>query len=352
MLTIAVRIWAKWTAKVTRPNIISVTITLIIILCNAIVAFCYLLLQNTDVTFMKISPQHQPQEVKRTSPPLNKEDAVKSSAHTKEAVNKSADLEASRQRMLSWFSRVGISPSALSLEPKKQDHALERRNKILQIQKANNLKSILNIALNVTINEQTSDNVDPDWFFAFSSLAEEIYSAPMQELWGKIFAVEVSRPGSFSLRTLQLLKSLTHRDAQTFTKAVNVASKRTNDTVPRILVGYHKRKGLLSIFKKPLPEQVNLATVGLSYPDLLSLQEMKLIYASEIESGEYQEGQQTSWRCVNESFTLTCKSSGVALVYYKFTPVGSELYKLVGKNTNTVYMQKMKDVLAGVFSIS
>ena len=164
--------------------------------------------------------------------------------------------------------------------------------------------------------------------------------------------MEVARPGSFSLRTLQLLKTLTHRDAKVFNKAVNIASRRNNDAVPRILVGYHKRKGLLSLFKRPVPEQINLATVGLSYPDLLSLQEMKLIYASEIESGVYAEGQQVTWRCVNENMTLTCKTSDVALVYYKFTSVGSELYKLVTKSPNNAYLQELKAVLGEVFNIS
>jgi uncharacterized repeat protein (TIGR03899 family) len=240
----------------------------------------------------------------------------------------------------------------LSPDPKKQKHALERRKQILETQKASNLQAVLNIALNVSINEQTSDNLDPDWFFAFSTMAEEIYSPPMQELWGKIFAVEVARPGSFSLRTLQLLKTLTHRDAKVFNKAVNIASRKSNDTVPRILVGYHKRKGLLSFLRKPIPEQINLASVGLSYPDLLSLQEMKLIYASEIESAEYSEGQQVTWRCVNENITLTCKAPGVALVYYKFTSVGAELYKLVTKSTNETYLQEIKQVLSEVFNIS
>ncbi|KXJ59992.1 MAG: hypothetical protein AXW14_14005 [Alteromonas sp. Nap_26] len=258
----------------------------------------------------------------------------------------------SRQRMLSWFARVGISPSMLSPDPKKQKHALERRKQILETQKASNLQAVLNIALNVTINEQTSENLDPDWFFAFSTMSEEIYSRPMQELWGKIFAVEVARPGSFSLRTLQLLKTLTHRDAKIFAKAVSIASKRNNDPVPRILVGYHKRKGLLSFLKKPVPEQLNLSTVGLSYPDLLSLQEMKLIYASEIESGEYNEGQKASLRCVNDSINLTCRAPGVALVYYKFTPVGSELYTLVGKTPNESYITAIRSILAEVFDVT
>jgi len=302
---------------------------------------------------MKITSQHFSPEVKK--PQETEEKTVKVTAESpaaEKAASNAVKTDASRQRMLSWFARVGISPSMMSPDPKKQKHALERRKQILETQKASNLQAVLNIALNVTINEQTNDNLDPDWFFAFSTMAEEIYSPPMQELWGKIFAVEVARPGSFSLRTLQLLKTLTHRDAQVFNKAVNVASRRNNDAVPRILVGYHKRKGLLSLLRRPVPEQINLANVGLSYPDLLSLQEMKLIYTSEIESGEYAEGQQVTWRCVNENISLTSKTSGVALVYYKFTSVGSELYKLVTKSPNEAYLTSIKSVLGEVFNVS
>lgn len=302
---------------------------------------------------MKITSQHFSPEVKK--PQETEEQTVKVTAESpaaEKAASNAVKTDASRQRMLSWFARVGISPSMMSPDPKKQKHALERRKQILETQKASNLQAVLNIALNVTINEQTSDNLDPDWFFAFSTMAEEIYSPPMQELWGKIFAVEVARPGSFSLRTLQLLKTLTHRDAQVFNKAVNVASRRNNDAVPRILVGYHKRKGLLSLLRRPVPEQINLANVGLSYPDLLSLQEMKLIYTSEIESAEYNEGQQVTWRCVNENISLTSKTSGVALVYYKFTSVGSELYKLVTKSPNEAYLTSIKSVLGEVFNVS
>lgn len=301
---------------------------------------------------MKITPQHFSQEVRKTQPPQEKSTPQNNDTTPVERSPANSKVDMSRQRMLSWFARVGISPSMLSPDPKKQKHALERRKQILETQKASNLQAVLNIALNVTINEQTSENLDPDWFFAFSTMSEEIYSRPMQELWGKIFAVEVARPGSFSLRTLQLLKTLTHRDAKIFAKAVSIASKRNNDPVPRILVGYHKRKGLLSFLKRPVPEQLNLTAVGLSYPDLLSLQEMKLIYASEIESGEYNEGQKASLRCVNESINLTCRTPGVALVYYKFTPVGSELYTLVGKTPNESYITAIKTILAEVFDVS
>jgi len=238
-----------------------------------------------------------------------------------------------------------------SIDPKSQRQALERRKQIIELQKTVNLQAVLNIALNVTITESESDRLDPDWFFAFSSMAENIHSPAMQELWGKIFAVEISKPGSFSLRSLEILKSLTHRDATIFSKAVSMASKRPYDTVPRILVGFHKKKGLLSLFKRHAPEQLNLASVGLSYPDMLALQDMKLLYASEIEGAEYVEGQQTKWRCGNEQFTIESKTTGVALVYFKFTAVGSELYKLVPRTDNPAYISELKQVLGNAFII-
>jgi len=268
------------------------------------------------------------------------------------AAQKASSTEHLQQKILSWFSRVGISPSMSSPDPKRQQQVLARRKQILEAQKASNLQSILNIALNVAISESEKDAVDPDWFFAFSSMAEEIHSPAMQELWGKIFAVEVSKPGSFSLRSLQILKSITHRDAKIFSRAVSIASRSHRDSVPRILVGFHRRKGLFTLFKRRSPEQLSLSHFGLSFPDLLALQDMKLIYASEIESGEYTEGQQTKWRCGSEQFVLSSKTTGVALIYYKFTASGSELSKLVGRSDNAHYLTMLHQVLGEAFVVS
>jgi len=110
---------------------------------------------------MKITSQHFSPEVKK--PQETEEKAVKVTAESpaaEKAASNAVKTDASRQRMLSWFARVGISPSMMSPDPKKQKHALERRKQILETQKASNLQAVLNIALNVTINEQTSDNLD------------------------------------------------------------------------------------------------------------------------------------------------------------------------------------------------
>lgn len=67
----------------------------------------------------------------------------------------------------------------------------------------------------------------------------------MQELWGKIFAVESANPGSFSLKTLGLLKQLTQKDAQIFCNAVNLASKRKGESSLKVILGYYQKKEYL-----------------------------------------------------------------------------------------------------------
>ncbi|MCU7553764.1 TIGR03899 family protein [Alteromonas sp. ASW11-19] len=256
-----------------------------------------------------------------------------------------------KDKMVSLFARIGISPDMPLNDSKLRRQIIERRRQIRDMQRIGNLQAVLSIAMNVSVAEREAESLDPDWFYTFAEMAENIYSPAMQELWGKIFAVEVSHPGSFSLRSLETLRALTQRDAKLFGKAVTVASRRQGDAVPRILVGYHVRKGWLSLLTPSAPTQLNLSAYGLSYPDLLALIDMKLIYASEIESGEFAAGQPTHWRCGNASVTLSARRAGVALVYYKFTAVGAELYKLVSKQDNSQYLSALSELLAPAFDV-
>jgi len=62
------------------------------------------------------------------------------------------------------------------------------------------------------------EKVDADWISRFFRIAEDITTALMQSLWGKILAGEVKRPGSYSLRTLDSLKNITQTDAELFVR--------------------------------------------------------------------------------------------------------------------------------------
>ncbi|MBU3022003.1 TIGR03899 family protein [Aestuariibacter sp. A3R04] len=286
-------------------------------------------------------------DVNATAKKRSDSDSVRST--TAGRANHAAAHNADRIRH--WFSRIGVADNMTLHDAARRRNIIERRREMLALQRIKNLQNIMEEALGTALTDISSENLDPDWFFAFSHMAENIYSKTMQTLWGKILAVEISCPGSFSLRSLETLKILTQRDADVFSKVVSISATRPGDTVPRILIGYHQKPGLFSLLGHRQPDPVNLAEFGVGYPDLLALSDMKLIYNSEIESGELPSEQASRWRVGTSSFMLKPARTGLALVYIKFTAVGAELAKLISKKDNASYLAALKQKLNGPFAV-
>jgi uncharacterized repeat protein (TIGR03899 family) len=258
---------------------------------------------------------------------------------------------AGTDRIAKWFSQAGIYSITNAKQNQSIDYKISERLKLKERRKILNLESILSKAINFCLDDGQTDDIDPDWFFSFIKMAEEIYSPPMQELWGKIFAVESGKPGSFSLNTLQLLKQLTQKDALIFRRAVNFASRQRGDSSPKLLIGYYRKKSLWSFLSTNSGHQLNLAQFGLSYPDLLALMDLGLIHHSEIESGEIPLGDTTEWRVAGHTMTLSPRLKALTLVYFKFTTTGAELSKLVNSQKQDHYVLALKQRLSGVFNI-
>lgn len=287
-------------------------------------------------------------ENKTTGLKVNQHEALGSSD---KANTVTQDTQQMRNRMMQWFSRAGILPKAKSVldhEPAK----VAARHKFIKLQrKIKNLENILGLALKYSIKQATSEELDPDWFFSFVDMAEDINSPAMQELWGKIFSVELGAPGSFSIRTLDALRRLTHKDAKILKNAVGLASRMKGEHGLKIFIGYHQQPHFLSIFRPAKNIHLNLAKYGLSYPDLLSLMDMGLIFSSELETGELATNSASEYRCSGESFVISAKKRGLTLNYYKFTTTGAELAKLVHGKTKTPYLEELKVNLSKGFKV-
>jgi hypothetical protein len=63
----------------------------------------------------------------------------------------------------------------------------------------------------------SDDPVSEDWTTRFFEESQDISDEQMQQIWAKILAREVARPGSFSPRTLSVVRDLTREDANLFT---------------------------------------------------------------------------------------------------------------------------------------
>ena len=55
--------------------------------------------------------------------------------------------------------------------------------------------------------------------FLFLGYAEGMEDPYLQELWGKVLAGEIQQPGSYSLRTLDVLSAMTQKEAELFVEA-------------------------------------------------------------------------------------------------------------------------------------
>lgn len=76
-------------------------------------------------------------------------------------------------------------------------------------------------------------SVDEDWLNVFERFAEDASTERMQQLWSRVFAGEIRRPGAYSLRTLRFLSEFAQSDAMIFAEFCQNA---INDTAPRNLV--------------------------------------------------------------------------------------------------------------------
>lgn len=82
-----------------------------------------------------------------------------------------------------------------------------------------NIKKVVDEAADILADKKVADHEpDPDWTARFFNSVQDISSEDMQKIWGKILAGEVERPGKTSLRTMDILRNMTKKDAELFKK--------------------------------------------------------------------------------------------------------------------------------------
>ena len=80
-----------------------------------------------------------------------------------------------------------------------------------------NAKAVLEAAADELGDKEVDDHEpDPDWTARLFDYVQDVSSEDMQKIWVKILAGEVESPGRTSLRTLDTLRNMTMREAETF----------------------------------------------------------------------------------------------------------------------------------------
>lgn len=140
-----------------------------------------------------------------------------------------------------------------------------------EMKKQQHIESVIEVAYS-ELDKVTSVNdipVDSDWISNFFDAVANVSTEQMQILWGKLLAGEVQRPGSFSLRTLNVLKNLTQNEASIFQNFVPYVLKCPGD-IEKTYEDYFlleglgvDGKGILHKYGIPFSHIMQLAEAGI-----------------------------------------------------------------------------------------
>ena len=122
-----------------------------------------------------------------------------------------ADAQAEARRSLVAPDEAGrgvldISPNGIAQRIEFQE---EKRQ-------ANIVSVVQDAAAEIGDKDVLDHEPDPDWTARFFDCVQDVTSEDMRKLWAKVLSGQVEEPGRTSLRTLDILKNMTKRDAQVF----------------------------------------------------------------------------------------------------------------------------------------
>ncbi len=96
-----------------------------------------------------------------------------------------------------------------------------------EIRKQENIESIIEQTCELLDNDDpvSDEAIDMDWFDRFIDSVGYIGDKELQYIWAKILAREIKQPGSYSFRTLRVLRDLSPKEAELFTKTYPINLK-------------------------------------------------------------------------------------------------------------------------------
>lgn len=228
--------------------------------------------------------------------------------------------------------------------------AAYRQLEIKQKQQGN-LEQIIKIAHDLC-RDETASSPDPDWLYRFFEMAKNIYGDGMQNLWARILKQEIIKPGSTSLKALSLLETMTQREAQALQRACALACTFGSDGSNKLITGFRKpESGMKRYFKPDIAERLALGNFKLPFTDLMLLMDLGLILRTELESGLLDPPSALPLTGQGKTFMLTPLRKGTRIYYYRFSPTGNELAKLVGQKAHPEYLDALMALLSHAFTM-
>lgn len=257
----------------------------------------------------------------------------------------------SKYSRLAAYAGVNLSGSG-AMERLPVQQRVDRRLRMQQERQQLNLERIIELSTDYAPEYVAEREVDSDWFHHYCELALNISNAAMQQLWAKILACEIAEPGQFSLKTLYVLKQMSHKEAVALQHAASLCSRSSHEPSGRIYFGVFRRPSVFRLLTGNSQGLLNLSQYNLSYPTILSLMDTGLLHHAEIESGEIAAGDCIQLNIQQQRFQCVARKSGLVLQYYKFSPLGEELLPLLNLQPQSGYLNALQQLLSKDFSVT
>lgn len=204
------------------------------------------------------------------------------------------------------------------------DSILKRASSRLAYQelcKQENIESVIGNAIEELKGKEvvSEEKVDKDWMLRFINSVEDISNEDMQKLWAKILVGEVVNPNSFSLRTLEVLRSINQNEAELFSKLC--------DFVLNNSYVYNNNE----IIQK----------YGITYRDILRLDECGLINSNSMLQLNIKLSEIPKIAIDYDKFILLSDSSNditLQIPQYPLTEAGKNLYKIANGQISFDYL--------------
>tara|TARA_B110000090_G_scaffold156635_1_gene172235 strand:- start:1038 stop:2036 length:999 start_codon:yes stop_codon:yes gene_type:complete len=213
---------------------------------------------------------------------------------------------------------------------------IQERLLFSEVEKQNNIDNVVEIAAEQLGQEDTvsEESVDKDWSKRFFNIVEDVSDEEMQALWGRILAGEIKSPQSYSLRTLELLKNLSKKEAETFMKFASLAINSNSVT---FILNFKSEKLLEETYK-------------LNFGDRLLLEELGFLTANDLQFKILATKEQIAqlYFVIGNTIISLEKPANQPeqqLQVLVFTKIGQELLKLVNSSTNLDYTQLLASKL-------
>lgn len=178
----------------------------------------------------------------------------------------------------------------------------------------------------------SDEPVHPDWFSRWRDGAQDVSDEEVQRLWARALAGEAQKPGSYSLRTLDFLRSVSKRDAELIEK------------IGPLAIGsfIYKNEALLKQRDLPYAKLALLQHLGI----VAGVEALGLTWQLPRESAE--RASSFAFRCCELGIVCQEATTTVAIPIYSITPLGSEVLHLGRFKADREYVNAFATFVAGL----